>query len=114
MTLLSARLRPDYNCAHFVADVWEQETGEDIRPILTGFLTTKDKRTAKPNLIHDLKRIDGPASPCIVLFRRARATPHVGIFLRGRVLHLTDKGPIRQLLALARIGYSSVRFYAPR
>lgn len=112
--LLAQSLRPLYNCAHFVADAWERETGHDIRPILVGFLAPARERRALPHVAHDMRRIPAPASPCIVLFRRVKATPHVGLFVRGRVLHLTEQGPIRQLLSVASIGYSSVRFYAPR
>lgn len=111
---MEAQLRPSYNCAHFVTDVWLAETGQDISGIMGCFLHLPKDRQAGKNLIHDLKRLDGPQEPCIVLFRRVKATPHVGIFLRKRVLHLTDSGPIRQLLDVARIGYHSVRFYAPR
>ena len=114
MTIMSARLTPTYNCAHFVCDVWEHETGQDIRPVMHGFLKTRGDRRAMPSLIHTLRRIPDATGPCIVLFRRVKATPHVGIFIRGRVFHLTDTGPIRQLLSVARVGYHSVRFYAPR
>lgn len=111
--LMAARLRPDYNCAHFVADAWERETGRDIRSIMTGFLAAPGLRRAPPQLREDFIRYRSPVSPCIVIFRRVKATTHAGIFVRGKVLHLTDQGPIRQLLATASIGYTSVRFYAP-
>lgn len=113
-SILDRYLSSEYNCAHYVADVWEHETGQDIRPVLSCFLTHKSERSASLTLVHSMRRIPRPTNPCIVLFRRVKATPHVGIFLRGRVLHLTDKGPIRQLLDVARIGYTSVRFYEPR
>lgn len=112
--ILDRRMTRLYNCAHFVADAWEGETGHDIRPVLVGFLATREARRAMPRLAHDFVRIPVPVSPCVVLFRRVKATPHVGMFIRGRVLHLTDIGPIRQLLAVASLGYTSARFYAPR
>ena len=114
MNLMAARLSPTYNCAHFVCDAWEGEVGEDIRPVLHGFLAVKSERRATMQLVHAMRRIPAPVGPCIVLFRRVKATPHVGFYNRGRVLHLTDSGPIRQLLDVARIGYHFVRFYAPR
>lgn len=112
--LMSRRLGPLYNCAHFLAEAWERETGRDIRPIFAGFLAPAHARRATPHARGDFVRIPAPVSPCIVLLRRVKATPHVGLFVRGRVLHLTDKGPIRQLLSVASLGYTSVRFYAPR
>ena len=112
--ILAKTLTPAYNCAHFAADVWESETGRDIRTILSGFLTTPERRRATPQARGDLVRIPSPRSPCLVLFRRVKAVPHVGVFLRGRVFHLTTAGAIRQPLSVASLGYTAVRFYAPR
>lgn len=112
--LLEARLSPNYNCAHFLCDAWEQENGEDIREVMGCFLATRQGRTADSRLVHGLQRLPGPIAPCIVLWRRRGAAPHVGLYSRRTVLHLTDSGPIRQLLAVASIGYTSTRFYAPR
>lgn len=112
--LMRATLSPDYNCAHFVCDAWEVEAGQDIRPVLHGFLARRGERRATMQLVNAMRRIPAPVGPCVVLFRRVKATPHVGLFIRGRVLHLTDSGPIRQLVDVARIGYHSVRYYAPR
>jgi hypothetical protein len=103
-----------YNCAHFASELWEHETGRDIRMLLAGFLAVPSERRAAPQVAHDFRRLTGPESPCIVLLRRVRATPHVGVFVRGRVAHLTEVGPIRQPLSIAQLGFTSVRFYAPR
>lgn len=113
-TLLGRQLSKEYNCAHYVAEAWERETGQDIRAILAGFLLPPTQRRAMPHVAHQLKRIHRPEGPCIVLFRRVKSAPHVGFFIRGRVAHLADTGPIRQLLDVASIGYTSVRFYALR
>jgi len=112
--MLHAQLTPSYNCAHYVCDVWELEVGQDIRPTMACFLARPGERTAGLSLVRELERLAAPVDPCIVLFRRAKATPHVGVFIRGRVLHLDKSGPIRQLIAVARIGFHSVRYYAPR
>lgn len=105
---------PDYNCAHYVAELWQDETGQDIRHVLGGFLARAGARCATPAPIHTTRRIHAPVSPCIVLFRRVKAVPHIGIYLRGRVVHLAGQRPIRQPLAVARLGYTSVRYYAVR
>lgn len=114
MTVLDRRLSPSYNCAHYVAEAWECETGRDIRDILAGFLLPPSQRRATSQAARAFVRIPRPVGPCIVLFRRVKTTPHVGFFIRGRVAHLTDSGPIRQLLDVASLGYTSVRFYALR
>lgn len=114
MSLLAARLGPNYNCAHFVCDAWEQETGDDIRPIMGCFLLPEHARSAAPELVHTLRRLAAASGPCIVLWRRKGTAPHVGLYSRRTVLHLADTGPIRQQLAVASLGYHTTRFYAPR
>lgn len=111
--IMDRRLGPDYNCAHFAVEVCD-DLGFDIRPALAGFLHPRRSRRALPSARTGLQRVSSPVDPCLVLLRRAKATPHVGVFVHGRLFHLTDSGPIRQLLSVARIGYTSVRFYALR
>jgi hypothetical protein len=111
VTLLDRFRTPAYNCADYVAEVWLAETGQDIRPFIGGFFD--GERVTAPTR-HSLQRLDSPASPCLVLFRRGKDMPHIGVFLRGRVQHLAHLAPIRQPLHVARLGYRSVRFYAPR
>jgi hypothetical protein len=112
--LLDRQRRHDYNCAHYAAELWARETGQDIRHILGGFFAAKGERRVDAPAILTFRRIHTPSEPCLVLLRHGKATPHVGVFVRGRVQHLTHIGPIRQPLAVAQIGYRSVRFYAPR
>lgn len=113
MNLLDRARTPAYNCAHYVAELWEHETGQDIRRFIGGFFEGVGGRVSAPTR-HSLHRLNQPADPCLVLFRRGKSTPHIGVFLRGRVQHLADLAPIRQPLHIAQLGYRSVRFYAPR
>ena len=114
MSLMAARLTSAYNCAHFLCDAWEQETGESIRSLLDGFLAPRHLRKADSTLGHRMYRLTAPSDPCIVLWRRKGQAPHVGLYVRRAVLHLTDHGAMRQPLDLASIGYFPPRFYAPR
>lgn len=115
MNGLLDRARSDqYNCAHYAAEVWQHETGVDIRPVLHGFLAPEGERKAVVSDLSVMRRIPGPVEPCLVLMRRGRATPHLGVFVRGRVQHLSTFAPIRQPIELAMLGYKSVRYYAPR
>lgn len=111
---MDASLSPDYNCAHFLCDAWEAETGQDIRGTMACFLGLPGARTAGLGLVRTLRSLPGPVDPCVVLMRRRGAVPHVGLYTRRSVLHLTDLGPIRQLIKVASLGYDSTRFYAPR
>jgi hypothetical protein len=107
--LLSRERSSRYNCANLATEAWYGETGQDIACLLG--VTTGVPDLAARRL---LQRVAKPVSPCIVLFQRGRIEVHVGVFARGRVLHLSEVGPVRQLLPIASLGYTSVRFYAPR
>lgn len=111
---MERRLRPGYNCAHFLCEAWQAETGQDISDALGCFLHDRATRTADPSVAHAMRRLPGPGPVSVVVWRRPGSAPHVGMWVRGLVLHLTDSGPVRQLLAVASLGYTSVRHYAPR
>lgn len=101
-----------YNCAHFVAEAWEHETGQDIRERLIGFLFPPSDRFVPFALRRAFVSLDRPQSPCIVLMRQPRREPHVGIWIRGKVFHITESGPQFQPLDVATLGFLIVRFYA--
>lgn len=100
-----------YNCAHFVRDAWLIETGVDITKELEGFLMPARERNVKSSLRRVFKRLKEPVSPCIVLMQRPRSVPHVGIYLRGKVLHLHEKGAERMTVDIATRGFNKVGFY---
>jgi hypothetical protein len=101
--LLDRERSGSYDCATYAAEMWEHLTGDDIRPVLLMLSGAAYFR-----------RVSKPAEPSLVVMRRGHAATHVGIFVRGRVQHLGRRGPVRQPLHLATLGYKSVRFYAPR
>jgi len=103
--------KDSYNCAHLVCDVWEDITGESIRHKLTGFLRPYNERTAEWATFRQLSRLDAPESPCIVLMQRFHTSPHVGIFVRDRVLHIDEIGVKFQPLEVATRYFQRVRFY---
>lgn len=106
-----------YNCWDFIRDVWLDHCGVDL-----------GKRTPEPFSKEELKRtfaaqesdVDGklihrlaePEDPCIVLLVRPNVLSHVGVFVRGKLLHLQPRGNvIHQDLAVASLGFKEVRFY---
>lgn len=112
--LMGRRKTSVYNCAHFAADVWERETGDDIRGLLCGLLVPRAQRLASLRLRNDFVRMDRPASLSLVMFHRLHAEPHCGVYVRNLVAHLTELGAVRQPMHTAKLGYTCVRFYAPR
>ncbi len=102
----------NYNCAHFVCDVWQDETGKDIRQAMGGFLAGRGDRRAILADLRAFKRLQAPQSPCIALFQSPRQAPHVGIFLRGRVLHISKEQGVRfDRMEYAALGAKKIGFY---
>lgn len=58
-----------------------------------------------------IKRLKSPVSPCFVLMQRSQTIPHIGVYWKGRVLHLNDKGAQYQPLNIARGYFPLIRFY---
>lgn len=105
--------RRNYHCGHLLCDAWEAETGEPLRHALAGFLLAPEHRRAGWSLLRSLRPLTGPASPAIVLMRRPRSPCHVGMFIRGKVLHIREAGVAFQPLAIATFGFPLVGFYRP-
>lgn len=103
--------RKTYNCAHLVCEVWKDLTGDDISVALRGFLNGRGEGRAVLSDLRKFKRLTAPQSPCIVLFHANRQAPHVGIFLRGRVLHIQPRGVEFQPLDVVSLGFKRIGFY---
>ena len=102
----------NYNCAHFVADVWKEITGEDITWKLSGFLRPKTERTVSRELARIFTRVPYSSKELsIVLMQRAGHTPHVGILHNGRIFQLTELGAEYSERDVACRGFQRVRYY---
>lgn len=101
----------DYNCFDFAAEVWAALTGEDIRKRVQGLARAISARKARPSDLKGFKRLEQPANPCFVLMQRRKFVPHIGIYLDGRILHLTDKGVQFMPLMVARQYYVGAKYY---
>lgn len=112
---LAHRHRGDaYNCLHFARDVWLDETGEDLRDRLGLLLaaSTAERRIGRAREgVRAFRRLERPEDPCLVLMRRPRSEPHAGVYLRGRVLHLTERGAEFHEPAVASRGFTEVEYY---
>ncbi len=101
----------NYNCAHFVCEVWEGLTGVSIAHKFTGLLTPVEDMRAAMSLRSSFERLAGPENPCIVLMQRPRYPSHVGIFIRGRIFHLKETGVEFQPIEIASIGFTKTGYY---
>lgn len=100
-----------YNCVHFACDVYREETGNDIHEIFYGLLLSRAERFADFRKLRKMIKHSEPVSPCIVLFQAPKTEPHVGVFIRGRVLHIQPDGVKFEELSTTSTFYSKVGFY---
>ena len=101
----------NYNCAHFVCDVFKDLFNTDYYKILQAvLLPTMERRLRSVNLGH-LERLAVPRSPCLALFQVGRNTPHVGVWLDGRILHIKESGVEYSRLEDIMLGFKKVRFF---
>lgn len=103
---------PDtYNCAHFVCEVYKDLAGTDISNVLEGFLRPVAARTAVLATLRRVTLLARPLSPCIAFMQRKVGGPHVGVWVRGKIIHLLENGSVQyQPLDVASRGFIRVRF----
>ena len=107
--------RQRYNCAHFAADVWQSETGEDLLHLLTPLMS---RRPSVPRELGELFRRH-PGRPdrrtcALAVMRRPGSASHVGVYLRGRVFHLHERGAEALPPDVASRGFDEVAYYVRR
>jgi len=100
-----------YNCAAFVCEVWKVIARQDISSALQGAMTGEASRVLHAHNLTVFKRLTVPHTPCLALFQANRKAPHVGIWLDGKILHITENGVNWIPLDVAMIGFNQVRFY---
>lgn len=81
-----------WNCAHFAAEVWRRETGEDILSLLVPAMQPGGRVPLE--LARQFARCAPRHSPCLVVMRRGHDRPHLGVLVRGRVAHLGRNGVV--------------------
>lgn len=100
-----------YNCVHFACDVFEDFTGSNIKEIFQGLLLCKAQRVADLKSLRKMIKSKVPVSPCIVLLQAHKTEPHVGVYIRGRVLHIQPSGVRYEELSVVSALYKKVSFY---
>lgn len=79
----------NYNCLHFIADIWKHLTGKDVYFIINEMMNNSKISISN---IQNFKVLSEPETPCIVVMRRANCTPHVGIYIDRKIIHITEQG----------------------
>jgi hypothetical protein len=93
-----------YNCWSLVRDFWRDTQGCDLGPVI-GLHDTSKKL--------EYKKLEKPESPCIVLMLNPRQIPHVGVYWKGKVLHIKQAGAQYVTLPVATFGFQTVEYYKP-
>jgi hypothetical protein len=104
-----------YNCWSLVRDVWRDMTGldlGDLTPRRAG-LGALQAAATDASAGSAFERLQTPAPACIVLLE-GRDMPHVGVLLRGKLLHMTPAGVRHEYLAYVARDFASVEYYLPR
>lgn len=104
--------RRSYNCARFACDVWRDLTGQDLSDALQGMMAGRGDARAVVSQLRQFARLEAPVDPCLALFQFHRESPHVGVFVRGKVLHITAGGVQYQPVCVIGLGAKKVGFYA--
>lgn len=104
------------NCWHLVRDVWRDMTGVDLGDLTPAKTSDGDLTAAasEASAGPSFQRLEQRREPCIALLSRPRDMPHVGVMLRGKLLHMTSSGVLYQPVDEVAREFSTVEFYVPR
>lgn len=102
----------DYNCWDFIREVWIDLTGIDIGHRTPTNLSRKAMKERFEKEEYQFKRLTVLQDPCLLLFKRNKILPHVGVYYKGKVLHLPEKSNGKyEPLDIASLGFQEVRYY---
>ena len=100
--LFDREYKQGYTCNEFACEAWEKITGENLTERLNRYL----------NGIGDFEQLSEPISPCIAFFsRNLKSSTHVGLFYKGKILHLSPRGVQYIPLDYIMLSFKTVSFY---
>ncbi len=95
--------KESYRCTHFVGDVWEHLTGDNIFDLLDSDFALRKNFT----------RLQKPVAPCIALLQQRGNNPHIGVFLGRTIIHLNRTGVENLKPSVVARGFSEkIRYYS--
>ena len=100
----------NYNCVHFMAEVWEHLTGEKIHNLIECTLLPPKDRYLDGDIYSNFIEIEQPESPCIVLMSNLKKF-HVGVYFNNNILHLNTNGARVQSLDDLKINFNKFRYF---
>lgn len=104
----------NYNCAHFVCDVFKTLGIDGFNDVLAGYLCAERFRGMFAHRKGQLRLAGSPVGICLALFQGNHTDSHVGVLLEGKILHLTESGVNYVSVEDAMAGFTKVRFYCAK
>ncbi len=102
--------KPYYNCGDFVVEAYPAIYGKPLPESVVKALSSDTSET----ILHakdDIHVLDEPQEGALVSFWRIAGHSHIGLFHKGRVLHLAGDMPQYVQLGILRTHYPVARFY---
>lgn len=113
--LLKEYDKRNYNCWHFACDVWSALTGQVLSPAkVDSCIPTTQLHERALSIAGNFVTLQQPQSPCFVLMLRKRLEPHVGVYIRGNILHLNERGAFYAPADSVTAIYPTVTYHAPK
>lgn len=101
-----------YNCCHFVCEIWEHITGDDILEIFEGLTARRSLRRPNKKRLSKLVQCDESEPMAIALLQNNDLSwNHMGIKIEDRVFHISKGGPEFLPVCLFKSIFKKVRFY---
>lgn len=100
----------DYNCLHFVCDVYQDLTGIDLSPDVLELRAPLMHRRVCPDKLSYFILRAAPIDSYIAVMRNPNNV-HCGIFLNGHIVHLDKDGIKSQPPHIAQRQYQTVKYY---
>jgi hypothetical protein len=100
-----------YNCWDFTREAWLELTGKDIGHRTPPAISKESLRKTFSAGETEFVQLPNAQDPCIILLTSPVLIPHVGVYIRGNVLHMADTGPRYEPVQLASLLFATTRFY---
>lgn len=101
----------NYNCSHFVVDVYREITGIDISDLLLGFMRPKHERQVFKNIRKNFGQTSVIKNKTLLCLMSNNHEKHAGVFYKNKILHLRKNGVEYQNISVATRFFKKVNFY---
>lgn len=98
-----------YTCSDFSREVFLDLTGIDIADALQGLLEAHSSGLTRAH-VRRFRALREPVDPCLVVMQKPKHPVHLAVYVRGRILQLTQQGVTYFPPAVATCFHTSFRY----